>query len=73
MDSISFEKEMPYGTPDYEIYTDGSPFKEQTGSGYIVYQGEASTDDKLVAEKYYLGAYANVFQGDIYAIKAAAE
>ncbi len=36
-------------------YNDGSRFKEQTGSGYVVYQGEASSDDKLVAEEYHLG------------------
>ncbi len=73
VDKDSFSKGIPDGHPEYQIYTDGSRFKEQTGSGYVVYQGEASSDEELVVEEYHLGAYATVFQGEVYAIKAAAK
>ena len=42
VDKDSFSKGIPYGNSEYQIYTDGSRFKEQTGNGYVVYQGEAS-------------------------------
>ena len=45
--------------------------KKQTGSGYVVYRGKASLDVELVAEEFLLGAYTTVFQGEVYAIKAA--
>ncbi len=54
VDKSSFSKGFPYGDSQYQIYTDGSCCKEQTGSGYVpslVYQGEASSDDILVAEE----------------------
>ncbi len=66
VDKESFSKGFPYGHPEYQVYTDSSRFKEQTGSGFVVYQGEASMDDELVATEYHLGAYATVFQGEVY-------
>ncbi len=73
VDKDSFSKGFPYGDSEYQIYTDGSHFKERTGSGFVVYQGEASTDEELVVTKFHLGAYTTVFQGEVYAIKAAAD
>lgn len=46
-----FWKRGPTGNPDYEIYTEGSRFKKQTGSGYIISGGKASLDDELVVEE----------------------
>ncbi len=73
VDKESFSKGFLYGDSEYQVYTDGSRLKEQTGSGFVVYQGEASTDEELIAAEYHLGAYTTVFQGEVYAIKAATE
>ncbi len=51
------------------IYTDGSRLNDSTGSGVVIYE-----DGKIQMESpFYLGQHSSVFQGEVYAIKKAAE
>ena len=52
----------------YNIYTDGSRYNDQAGSGFVIYKGSREISSK----GYRLPDYATVFQAEIAAIAAAA-
>jgi len=68
VDKASYTNGYPEGRSDIDIYTDGSKYKEQVGSGVAVY-----VDKKLAqSSSFHLGDACTVFQGEVYAIKQAA-
>ena len=56
----------------FEIYTDGSGIDGKFGSGVAIYKGPAHLTDPIDTKKFNLGEESSVFQGEVFAIKAAA-
>ena len=74
VDRESFTKGHPHtqslGT--FEIYTDGSGKDGKYGSGVAIFKGPAQLSDPILTQRFYLGEESSVFQGEVYAIWAAA-
>ena len=62
-----------YFEHDYEIYTDGSGIDNSFGSGLVVYEKKAIPSKCVLREAFCLGEDRSVFQGELFAIKKAAE
>ena len=74
VDKNSFEKGAPSwdATIDYEIYTDGSGFRDHFGAGMVVYKGKALEENTKFKASFHLGLTSSVYQGEMAAIKEAA-
>ena len=65
----SFSGEAKHRKPtQFNVYTDGSRYEDQTGFGYVIYKGHR----ELQAKSFRLPNYATVFQAEIMAIAQAA-
>ena len=56
----------------FSIYTDGSGKDELFGGGFAAYKDNVSANSEVSNNIFHLGADSSVFQGEVYAIKAAA-
>ena len=74
LDRASFANGKPVksnlGT--FEIYTDGSGLEDRFGSGMVVFKGPADNGNIIERQNFHLGEESSVFQGEVFAIKAAA-
>ena len=71
-ESFSHGKPYPCQLGTYEVYTDGSGQDGKFGSGTVVFRGPAASVNIQDYWYSYLGEEASVFQGEVYAIKSAA-
>ncbi len=71
-------KPLPH-IADVAIYTDGSGMAQQVdqpmkiGSGMVIYHGEPNPEREVLAKSYHLAENNTVYQGEVYALKKAAE
>ena len=74
VDKESFLKGKPHNQSlgTFEIYTDGSGIEGKFGSGVAIFKGPAQISDPISTQRFYLGEESSVFQGEVYAIWAAA-
>ena len=70
--SLKEGKPNPCDPGTYEVYTDGSGQDDKFGSGVAIYKGSANPIGLLDTMTFHLGEESSVFQGEVYAIKAAA-
>lgn len=66
-------KRTRYNATDIEIYTDGSGINDSFGAGFVAYRKAAHPSHRIVSESYHLGETSSVYQGEMYAIKKAAQ
>ena len=75
VDKSSFEEGKPVNDwePHLEVYTDGSGFQGSFGSGVIVFQDKPEESTIQWRESFHLGLTSSVYQGEMLAIKEAAD